>query len=810
MSAGKAVMSWRLPRNLRFRVLAWTYRLRREWAFRLPWFLLSLGLIVLVATLSLIQPMPRIDRMLQDAARAETRQPPSADIVIVAIDEKSLAALGRWPWRRALHAELLQRIAGDGARCTGLDLLLSEPDLEHPDDDAELARAIAGAGCVVLPMTLKPAATATSAATELLPIPILARAAAGIGHAQLAIDDDGVARSLYLREGFAGRAWPHFSLAIKQAAARTAGQVSPPGPDASVAAPPTPGPWLRSQHEIILFTAGSPPFRTVSYIDVLQGRVPPGTFRDRYAMVGATASGLGSTYATPASKAAGLTPGIEIFSSVLQALRYERSVVIATPSQDLIYNLLPVCIALVGLLWLRPLGVVALICALVALRMGAHNAQPWLRIQFAPAAGLLGLLAVYPLWSLMRLNAAERYLRWGTDRLNAAMDGLPAAPQRRPAGDYLDRQISASSEAGLRMHDLQRFVRDGIDYMADTTLVLNRRGFVLIANKAASRHWRTAPQGLVGQDVHELLACLRWRTTGEPMVPPGALHARERSPILGEGEDDEGRIVLLRCVPFFDNGNRHMGWMTTLIDITATRHAQSQRDEALRFISHDIREPSASILTAIELARSRPDALSGAALLDRIERHAQTGLDLADDFVNLARAEAQPFRAEVLDLVGLMQQAIDDSWALTRKRHLDVRLVTALDEALCVADRSLLTRALNNVLSNALKYAPHASEVRCTVVAHDGRWAVGVHDDGPGISPAMQSQLFQPFHRPHRESHPEVHGVGLGLLLVRTAVQRHGGTIEIDSAAGMGCTVTLLIPQPSAAQLRALTADDNE
>ena len=802
-------MSRRWPRNVRFRVLAWVHRLRRESAYRLPWFLLSLGLIVLVATLSLIQPMPRIDRMLQDAARAETRQPPSADIVIVAIDEKSLSALGRWPWRRAFHAELLKRIGNDGARCTGLDLLFSEPDREHPDDDAKLGHAIAGTGCVVLPMTLKPA-TATTAAAELLPIPILARAAAGVGHAQIAIDDDGVARSLYLYEGFAGRPWPHFSLAIQQAAARMAGHVSPPGPDASMAAPPTPGPWLRNQHEIILFTAGSPAFRTVSYIDVLQGRVPPGTFRDRYVMVGATATGLGSTYATPASKADGLTPGVEIFASVLQALRYERSVVIATPSQDLIYNLLPVCVALVGLLWLRPLGVMALICALVALRMGAHNAQPWLRIQFAPAAGLLGLLSIYPLWSLMRLHAAERYLRWGTDRLNAAMAGLPAAPQRRPVGDYLDRQMSASSEAGLRMHDLQRFMRDGIDYMADATLVLNRRGFVLIANKAASRHWRTAPQGLIGDDVHELLAGLRWRTTGEPMVPPGALHARERSPILGEGEDDEGRIVLLRCVPFFDNGNRHMGWMTTLIDITATRHAQSQRDEALRFISHDIREPSASILTAIEIARTRPDVLAGAALLDHIERHARTGLDLADDFVNLARAEAQPFQAEVLDLVALMQQAIDDAWAPARKQNLRVHLVTTLDEALCVADRSLLTRALNNVLSNALKYAPRDSEVLCGVVASDGHWAVSVHDDGPGISPEMQSQLFQPFNRLHRDSHPEVHGIGLGLLLVRTAVQRHGGSIEIDSAAGAGCTVTLLIPQPSAAQLRALMADEKD
>ncbi|MGJ7581543.1 CHASE2 domain-containing protein [Variovorax sp. RHLX14] len=794
--------------------MAWLHRLRREAAYRLPWFLLALGLIVLVSAVSLLQPMPHIDRVLQDAAREETRQPPSTDTVIVAIDEKSIAALGNWPWPRAMHAEVLRQIAADGARCTGLDLLLNEPDKDNPGDDARLAAAIEEAGCVVLPMMLKPASAGapgspgSQPAVELLPIPILARAAAGVGHAHLAVDEDGVARSLYLREGFAGRSWPHFALAMQQATARAAGQVSPPGPDASVAAPQKPGPWLRSQHQVIVLTTGSPPFRTLSYIDVLQGRAPPGTFRDRFVLVGATAAGLGDTYPISAPQAVSSRPGVEIFASTLQAIRFQRNIVIATPWQNLAYNLIPVVIALLGLLWLRPLGVVTLICALVALRMGANNAQPWLRIQFAPAAGLLGLLLVYPLWSLMRLNAAERYLRWGTNRLNAAMDGLPAAPQRRPVGDFLDRQMSASSEAGLRMHDLQRFVRDGIDHMADATLVLNRHGLVLIANKAAARHWRMAPQRLIGRDVHELLADLRWSTTGAPMVPPGALKAHERTPILGEGEDEEGRIVLLRCVPFFDTGNQHVGWMTTLIDITTTRHAQSQRDEALRFISHDIREPSASILTAIELSRGRPDALSGAALLDRIERHAQTGLDLADDFVNLARAEAQPFRAEVLDLVALMQQSIDDAWALARKKQLRVHLTTDVDEALCVADRSLLTRALTNVLSNALKYAPVGSEVPCRVVPHDGQWAVSVQDNGPGIPAALQSQLFQPFNRLHRDSHPEVQGVGLGLLLVRTAVHRHGGTIEIDSACGAGCTVTLLIPEPTAAQLHALMAED--
>lgn len=790
------------PRHRRPR---WPSRLRRVLARRLGWLLLASGLTALVALLTLTQPMPRFDRMLQDNASAEMRQPPSHEIVIVAIDEKSIAAIGRWPWRRALHAELLRRIAADNPRCIGLDLLLTEPDLEHPGDDEVLATGIADSGCVVLPMALQ--SRGSQPQSEMLPVPMLAKAATAIGHAHLSVDEDGIVRSVYLREGFAGRTRPHFVLALLEAAQAGTGGPLPPEPAPLAPTGTTPGPWERSGHEAIIFTAGTtdaPSFKTVSYIDVVRGLVPAATFHDRYVLVGATATGLGDMYATSTPRPTGLMPGVEIFASVLQARLNDRHVVVATPAQNLAYNLVPLAIALLGLLWLRPLAVVALICALLAVRLGLHNARPWVGIQFTPASGFLGLLLVYPLWSLMRLTAALRYLRWGTEQLNEALDGLPVAGPPRLEGDFLDRQMTATSAAGLRMRDLHRFVRDGIDHMADATLVLDRSGRVFIANLAAARHWKVSPQSLVGQDAHDLLADLRWRTTGAPMLTQDALRSGALAPILGEGEDALGRILLLRCVPFFDARNKHAGWMSALVDITRMRQAQSQRDEALRFISHDIREPSASILTALELARTRPEMLGGPALLERIERHAQTGLELADGFVNLARAEAQPFRAEVLDVVSLLQQAIDNAWAHAHKKQVNVRLLAMHEEALCIADRSLLTRALTNVLSNALKYSPIGADLDCSVREREGFWAIAVRDHGPGIPPELQSQLFQPFHRLHRESHPEVHGVGLGLLLVRTAVQRHGGTIEIDSAAHAGCTVTLVLPRPSAAEMQAL------
>ena len=775
---------------------------RRMMRRRGPWLILAIGLITLVTLVTLTQPLPRVDRMLQDNARAAMSQLPKDDIVIVAIDEKSLAAIGRWPWRRALHAELLRRIAADSPRCIGLDLLLSEPDADHPDDDKALAASILDSGCVVLPMALQTQGNEPHG--ELLPTPALAEAAAAVGHAHLSIDGDGMVRSVYMREGFPGRPWPHFALALHQAARAYAGEVPHMSyPDVTTSPPTGRGqPWLRSAHELIVFTNGNEAFRTVSYIDVLRGDVPADTFRNRHVLVGVTAVGLGDAYGTSATDPKGLTPGVEIFATILQSLLNDQKVVVAAPWQDLLFNLGPLVVALFGLLWLRPMGVIALICALLALRLGLHVARPWIGVQFAPASGFAGLLLVYPLWSLLRLTAAIRYLRWGTEQLSVDFDGL--TPPRPPStkGDFLDRQMAATSAAGLRMRDLNRFVRDGINHLPDATMILDREGRVMIANLAAHTHWKADLSSLIGQDAHRLLGDVKWRTTGMPMLPPGALRTA-LDPVMGEGEDGRARSVLLRCVPFFDARNDHAGWMVALVDITRMRRAQSQRDEALRFISHDIREPSASILTVIDMASAQPESFTPTTLLERISRHARTGLELADGFVNLARAEAQPFRAEILDLVDLLHQAVDNAWAHARQRQVEVRLETTLEEALCLADRSLLTRALSNVLSNALKYSPPGAEVRCSVAGRDGCWVIGVQDQGPGIPPELQSQLFQPFHRLHRETHPDVHGIGLGLLLVRTAVQRHGGTIEIESAADAGCKVMLVLPKPTAADLAA-------
>ena len=118
----------------------------RHAARAVEWSLLAAGLLLLVGLLGAWQSLLRVDHLVQDATTGLQKRPPHPDIVVVAIDERSIAAIGRWPWRRVLHAELLRQISLQEPQAIGMDILFTEEDTVNPVDDTLLANAIRSSG----------------------------------------------------------------------------------------------------------------------------------------------------------------------------------------------------------------------------------------------------------------------------------------------------------------------------------------------------------------------------------------------------------------------------------------------------------------------------------------------------------------------------------------------------------------------------------------------------------------------------------------------------------------------------------------
>lgn len=779
----------------------WSSPFVRRLALR-EWLALFVSLLALVAALGWQNGLGRLDQSLYDLFLSASSKPVRDDIIIVAIDDYSIAELGRWPWPRIHHAELINKINRAQPLAIGVDVILSEPETpdaqgQRPGDES-LAAVLQRSQRTVLPVVMMSAGQGLIAG---LPTPALAQATRALGHIDLEHDSDGVVRSVFLREGQHGVWWPHFAEAL---IAIGTGRNTKNTHHAAELQIGMPDEWSRADQIHIPFERGIGQFPTVPYISVLRDEVPASFFQNKYVLIGATALGMADSYPTPVSGSSGAMPGIEIHANVLSALLNNHHITIPPAWKTALFNLMPVFMVLLGYLLLSPrlslLGMagwifITLLASYLSLRAGM-----WL----PPSAAILVLILSYPLWSWRRLEAAITYLGQEFIRLDSEPHLLPEppAPKSKEVVDVLTQRISAMKRAARRVRDLRQFVSDSLDSLPDATLVTGIEGNIVLANRHAIEYCRLLgyPQ-VTGASILPILACL---STPKPLGQQfntsfqwADLLDLQQAANLVDGiavQDAQGHDLLIKSAPTYSSATLLTGWIVSIIDISTVRAAERSRDETLRFLSHDMRGPQASILALLELQQETSSALPLEELFARIEKASRRTLGLADNFVQLARAESDEYRLEEMDFHDLLFDAADEVWSLAKNKHITVEVDNAYDDCPVNVDRTLMTRALINLLSNAINYSPEHTTIHCAVTRQDQQIICSIRDQGYGIAPEDQARLFRRFQ--HMES-PDLarhDGVGLGLVFVKTVVERHHGDINFTSAVGQGTTFTVLIP----------------
>ncbi|WP_354285140.1 CHASE2 domain-containing protein [Stenotrophomonas sp. 2619] len=338
------------------------------------------------------------DEAVYDAYVGAWDYPPDPRLLIVAIDDNSLQQIGQWPWPRSTHARLLDRLTEAGSARVVLDLMLSEPDRQDAAQDAELAAAIRRNGKVVLPVLAAPA-SGPNMAEELLPIPLIAANAATLGHSDIEVDADGVARGLYLTAGIGSPHWPALGLALADARGPLPG-LRDPDPGQS-----SPYQWRRDHYVRVRYAGPPERFPQVSYVDLLNGDVDPALLRGRLILVGMTASGIAPRLLTPTTRERWMS-GSEYQANVASMLLTDKVITLPpTLWRDLLSGLL-VALCCLGLSLPRASASAllalpsTLLLSFVLLRAG--------NLWFAPAAALTGMLAVICAWVLWRISAWRR------------------------------------------------------------------------------------------------------------------------------------------------------------------------------------------------------------------------------------------------------------------------------------------------------------------------------------------------------------------------------------------------------------------
>jgi two-component system, sensor histidine kinase len=234
--------------------------------------------------------------------------------------------------------------------------------------------------------------------------------------------------------------------------------------------------------------------------------------------------------------------------------------------------------------------------------------------------------------------------------------------------------------------------------------------------------------------------------------------------------------------------------------LNAADELDRSKDEFLRLIAHELRQPVAAVAVAAAALGEAPGlGLAEQRALEALRRQASRLARLAEDVLVIARVEVGelPLRRSVVDLGSLVGILVRGSSAPAR-----IGLRLPAEPLLVNADPERIGQVVDNLISNALKYSPGDTPIEVTVEGTADEASVEVRDYGVGLDPEDVEQLFAKYGRVRDPSTAGIEGVGLGLYLSRLLAESHDGSIGVSSPGrGNGATFTLRLPRLHASTL---------
>jgi CHASE2 domain-containing sensor protein/signal transduction histidine kinase len=735
----------------------------RSWRAALFW-LFSIGFGCAIAVLGIAKPASNsiYDNLLRFNVRA-----PSKDLVIVAIDDESLSRIGSWPWKRTVHARMIDRLVAAHPREILYDVLFTEPST--PDDDKTMAIAMAKAPPIALPLLFEVPGRDGHPVSVKHVVATINAPNISFGHVVLSVDEDGLSRKVKLAERVDGKLIPHVAV-----------------PAGRLVEDKDTGP-LR----IAFAPRGA--IQTIPFVEVLEGHVPPSLFAGKTVIVGATAPGLGDRYATPATQEGALTPGVEILANVVGNIHDNKLIVDSGTWGVATYIALSTLVLALGFAVFGPLTNVALTIASACLMLATSAVFLGFGVWVDPAPALLAMVVLFPAWGWLRLHAATRavgrqlsVLEVSTSLLHL-VDAAPAS--LASGGDWLNRQLATLDLAIERNIELRRFVQVSFDSLPDAAMVFDERGKTMLANQAALAlfdHYAVSP---VPESARRVLRALMLRSSPSAAALREWTGKRSQDREIEVHMDDDRYLAISRGTFVSDAGRTFV--IVRLVEMTRQRHAERDREHALEFLSHDLRGPQASILALLDGHRNAIEP----SLLGRLQALATKTLSMAQAFIDIARAKGGAVDVATISMNDVVREVVDGMWNDFRRKGVAVVITTAESDPAVDADPLLVSRAIENLVTNALRFSPAGSTVRVRIsrrqhASGENFVACLIDDSGPGIERHTLQAIFTRFQTSDRSGG----GTGLGLAMVDATIRRFKGKISVYSRKELGSRFVFELP----------------
>lgn len=262
-------------------------------------------------------------------------------------------------------------------------------------------------------------------------------------------------------------------------------------------------------------------------------------------------------------------------------------------------------------------------------------------------------------------------------------------------------------------------------------------------------------------------------------------------PLAEELRLSNGKTLHVSIVP-----EPEIGWSIVAHDITPFKETEQLKNELVATASHDLKNPLGSIMGYVDLI-TMTNALNaqGHEYVRRVQNAVNHMRNLIDDLLDLARIESGiTLRYSRVHVRQLASDIAERFYVQINDKKMHFSNLIPDDLPLIPADISRLSQIMANLISNAIKYTPPEGHIELRAETIDGMLQVAVKDDGLGISPEDQAQIFTRFYRVRTLQTDTIEGTGLGLAIVKGLVELHGGQIAVQSRLGEGSTFYFTIP----------------
>ncbi len=340
-----------------------------------------------------------------------------------------------------------------------------------------------------------------------------------------------------------------------------------------------------------------------------------------------------------------------------------------------------------------------------------------------------------------------------------------------------------------------------IQHSADGVMILDGELRIQVFNAALSRMTGWQPEQAIGRPCYQVLALDE--VTGDNLcgAEPRAIAFPDGQPLVSEGvltrPGGTRSAVSVTYSPLYDDDGRLVNIIANVVDITRFREAEELKSTFVSVVSHELKTPVA-LIKGYANTLAREDAhWDGDTLqegLQVISEESDRLNGLINNLLDASRIQAGGFKLERCDvsLPKLAASVVENFRTQTDKHSFQLDFPDGFPTL--SADDERLRQVLNNLVSNAIKYAPAGGEIRIGGWRDGASVTIYVADQGIGIPYAEQSKLFQRFYRVDSSLRRSTQGAGLGLFLCRSIVEAHGGRIWLRSEPGKGTTVFFTLP----------------